>query len=149
MKKLVIMGIALFFAAASIVIYCCIEVIKPRDLTRTRMTCLRARILNYYEVNHKLPESLSDLPQEENRDNATTDGWGRPIDYATNNNNVTLMSFGKDGRLGEGAGEDADIMREFSVTTGIASRLSFGARGVTSRQTTNELRDESRWKRDK
>ena len=127
MKKLAIVGIVLFLAAASILLCCCTEGIKPRDVTRTRITCLLVRILRYYDVNHKLPESLAELPQEENRDNAITDGWGRPIVYATNNDSVTLISLGKDGRPGGDAGEDVDIMREFSWTTGIDTKLRFSA----------------------
>jgi len=73
-----------------------IGTVSPRELTTTRMGVLQVRIREYWKANGKLPPGLSDLPLLENRDNATTDGWGRPISYTfTEPSTVTLRSSGE------------------------------------------------------
>lgn len=94
-----------------------VDVIPPTALTRTRTKVIGMRIREYWRINHRLPESLADLPKvEENRDGSTDDGWGRAIRYEKKGAAVTLTSLGKDGRPG-GEGEDADIREAFTVGT--------------------------------
>jgi general secretion pathway protein G len=105
-------------AVLALLIASSVTVIRPADLTRTTMTVLESRIGQYVERNGRLPGSLSELPEDTKRISAITDGWGRPIYYSTNNGKVTLMSYGKDGRLG-GTGEDADIIHDFPETVAV------------------------------
>jgi len=75
-----------------------IETVPPRDLTVTRMGVIEVRIRAYWGCHGRLPGSLQELPLLENRDNATTDGWGQPIQYAvTGSSTVTLTSPGPGG----------------------------------------------------
>jgi hypothetical protein len=72
--------------------------VPPRDLTVTRMGVTEVRLRAYWRAHGRLPASLEELPTLKGRDNSTTDGWGRAIQYEVNEpSTVTLTSPGADG----------------------------------------------------
>jgi hypothetical protein len=74
-----------------------IETISPHDLTVTRMRITEMRIRDYWRIHGRLPQSLDELRPLKKRDNETTDGWGRPIEYVTTPPaKVSLSSEGGD-----------------------------------------------------
>ena len=92
-----------------------IETISPYDLTITRISIIETRIKAYWKVHAQLPSHLSDLPILEGRDNNTTDGWGKNINYKTiGRSTVTLSSFGADGTF-DGTDANQDIIVTFNV----------------------------------
>lgn len=94
------------------------EPIPPVAMTRTRIRLMEHRVREYAAKYHRLPASLTDLPElEENRDSSTSDGWGRPIEYVVKDRTATLLSLGEDGQLG-GTGEASDIQIIFTVGDG-------------------------------
>ena len=92
------------------------DVIPPRSNTYGAMHMMKRRILQYAATHDTLPESLNQLPTIEGYYNSITDGWGRPILWHIEGEQVTLTSFGRDGRPG-GFGEDADMVGVFRVKT--------------------------------
>jgi len=88
-----------------------IETIPPRDRTVTRIGITETRIRAYWSTHGRLPGSLEDLVPLEGRDNATIDGWGRPIQYdVTPPSTVTLTSLGADSFRGvEGPSETVQV----------------------------------------
>ena len=85
----------------------------PQAETTTAIVVDEERIFDYIREHHALPESLSELPQSDGKIDGTKDGWGRPILYKVENNDVfTLTSLGSDGKLG-GSGDAADIIQSF------------------------------------
>ena len=113
MKMSVIIIISIL-AVLTLVLVLFTHRIPPRTLTTTLMNDLERRIREYAEVHDMPPESLSALPHEEGRLNRFTDGWGRPVQYAVDNENITLLSLGEDGQRG-GSGDAADIRITFEV----------------------------------
>lgn len=90
-----------------------IETIPPRDLTVTRMGITEMRIRTYWSVHGHLPERLDQLALLKDRDNTTTDGWGRPIEYVvTAPSTVTLISHATD-EVGGGTGLNQIIQVAF------------------------------------
>lgn len=91
----------------------------PRDaMTHTRMTVTRVRIGMYAEQADGLPQSLDSLPIREGYDNEITDGWGRPLIYSVEGDDLfTLKSLGEDGAPG-GTGENADVQQTFQLVDG-------------------------------
>ena len=68
--------------------------IPPRDQTVMRMHLIELRIRTYWDEHGTVPAKLEDLPPLQKRDNAITDGWGKPIQYAvTQPAEVTLTSL--------------------------------------------------------
>lgn len=91
------------------------ETIPPRDLTVMRIGVTEIRIRSYWKAIGHLPESLSELPILEGRDNSTIDGWGRQIKYdVTGTTTVTLSSLGADGTAG-GTDLNEDIKVAFDA----------------------------------
>jgi len=85
-------------------------------MTRTTIMLTEERIRQYVARHHRLPPTLTDLPElAEDRDSSTLDGWGRPIGYAIEGEVVTLVSLGRDGLPG-GDGEDCDVQTTFTVS---------------------------------
>lgn len=113
--KVVIIVLVVIVAILIISSWLLIDKIPPDAGTRSTMWLTEHRIREYVVVHHRLPTSLSDLPPlEKNRDGDLADGWGRPIQYTKEGQTVTLLSLGKDGRLG-GAGQDAEIQVSFTI----------------------------------
>ena len=94
-----------------------LNAIPPSEVTASAMTEVRFRINMYLEKEHKLPASLSELPQRSGFDNRTTDGWGHLLVYAVNGDVVTLTSHGRDDKPG-GSGENSDEVRHYQVVVG-------------------------------
>ena len=92
------------------------EVIPPRSSSYGAMHMMKRHILRYAAAHGTLPESLDQLPTIDEYDNRVTDGWGQPILWRVEGEQVTLSSFGRDGRPG-GAGDDADMVGVFRVKT--------------------------------
>lgn len=91
-----------------------VDWIPPQALTHTHMHTMKRRILRYASAHEALPISLDQLPRIEGKSNDVTDGWGRPILWRSKGDEVTLVSYGRDGVLG-GTGEDEDMMGVFST----------------------------------
>jgi hypothetical protein len=80
------------------------------------MHVMKRRILRYAAVHDALPTSLDQLPRIEGFANEVTDGWGRPILWRVEGDEVTLVSYGRDGVPG-GTGEDTDMVGVFRAKT--------------------------------
>ncbi len=92
------------------------ERISPRDLTVTRMDVTETRLRRYWAANRRLPADLADLPNLKGRDNATSDGWGRPIKYqVAGPTTVTLSSAGADATA-DSTGSSEAIVVAFDVS---------------------------------
>lgn len=78
------------------------------------MQTMKRRILRYVSARQALPTSLDQLPRIEGLSNDVTDGWGRPIFWRTEGDEVSLISYGRDGAPG-GVGEDEDMIGRFST----------------------------------
>lgn len=90
------------------------EKVPPKASSFGRMKGFMLRIFDYVELHNELPKGLHDLPPRAGYDNSFMDGWGNEILYITDaNENVTLLSYGKDGTEG-GSGEAADIRIKFN-----------------------------------
>lgn len=92
-----------------------IGMIPPHDLTITRMRLIEIRIRSYWETHDQLPTHLSDLPILQGRDNATINGWGKPIQYNVIGTTVTLSSFWTNSVV-SGEGLNQDIIVTFDVS---------------------------------
>jgi hypothetical protein len=112
-----------FLLAASIAglaFYACGEMatrIPRKNQTTSAMTETMVRMRIYLQHSQTLPDSLDVLPVRKGYLNCTTDGWGRPLIYVTEDKGFTLTSLGKDGVPG-GSGEDADVVRKYSLVNG-------------------------------
>jgi hypothetical protein len=79
------------------------------------MFVTKRRIIRYAHQFNLLPANLSVLPPMPNYDTATTDAWGRPLDYSFDASGVvTLRSLGADKRAG-GDGDDRDMTGIFAA----------------------------------
>jgi hypothetical protein len=88
-------------------------VIPPDAMTHTAIVESFVRMQMYLKDHHQFPASLDELPKRNGYANRTTDGWQRPLIYKVEQDNfVTLLSFGKDGKEG-GTGDNADIQRTY------------------------------------
>src|SRR5437867_4191481 len=77
-----------------------IDRVPPRSLTAGRMFVTKRRIIQYARQHDHLPTNLSELPPMPGYDTATTDAWGRPIDFSFDASGVgTLRSLGADKRI--------------------------------------------------
>ena len=90
-----------------------VDWIPKRELTKTRILVTERRIRLFVEKNGKLPASLADLPSLPERDNKTTDAWGKELDYKVEGNKVTLSSPGNPGAISE---REGGITNSFEVT---------------------------------
>ena len=92
------------------VIFSLTGVVSKQDLTRTRIKSLGYEISQYIQkggsVNNNI---LKELPKYPRKDNSVADGWGRPFILEINNENIFLISYGRDGLKG-GADKDKDFM---------------------------------------
>ncbi len=113
---LLLLGYGIFYLTAFTLWTLSIEGLHtPRSETATSMGEAEYRFHLYAIQNHKLPESLNELPKRETHSNSITDFWKRELDYIvdTNKKTFTLISYGADGVKG-GQGENQDIFRTFS-----------------------------------
>jgi hypothetical protein len=94
-----------------------VDIIPPRSTTAGNMHMTKRRILRFAATHGSLPTSLEQLPCIEGYVNETTDGWGRPILWRIDGDDVILTSYGRDGVPG-GTGEDADMVGAFRTKTG-------------------------------
>jgi hypothetical protein len=93
-----------------------VNTVPPQAETYGNMHMMKRRILRYATTHDSLPTSLDQLPEFEGKINSVTDGWGRPIEWRVEGEQVVLTSFGRDGRPG-GSGKDADMIGVFRVKT--------------------------------
>jgi hypothetical protein len=100
-----IVGLTLFVVAAAFYSDF-FHVVTPTDLTRTRALKIFSELDKYFRDTGELPSSLNALTQRDPQ-LATTDGWGRPLQYTVSNGAITVTSFGYDGKLG-GSGWNTD-----------------------------------------
>jgi hypothetical protein len=97
-----------------------VDTVPPRSVTHTNMHMMKRRILRFASAHSALPTSVEQLPRIEGFANEVTDGWGRLIRFRVEGNDVTLTSYGRDGKPG-GDGEDADMVAVFRVKTDIGA----------------------------
>ena len=92
---------------------CCTHVITDEEMTLTAIGETSVRMGMYLRQHHQYPAALTELPERVGYMNRTTDGWKRSLIYSVDTNGViTLMSLGRDGKVG-GTGEDQDVSRRF------------------------------------
>jgi hypothetical protein len=78
-------------------------------LTETRLIITYNRIESYWNEHGRVPSRADELPQQNGRDCALADGWGRRFDWeSAGKATVRVSSFGRDGKPG-GSGDDADM----------------------------------------
>jgi len=107
MNKGILLVLAGVIIVSAILLFSCVDVVSPHDLTKTRILLTEQRIRLFWEKNAKLPPDLNNLPLLPDRDNETKDGWGRQLEYKTEGSKVTLWGTGK---------PDAVSARERGVT---------------------------------
>ena len=90
-----------------------VDTIPPTALTKSHMTVLNRRFIEFTREHRRLPESLEAVPIPSGYANPNRDGWKEPILFSYDTNGVvTLRSFGSDKRPG-GEGHAADIECSF------------------------------------
>jgi hypothetical protein len=101
---------------AMIVIFCFLfySPIPPRSITYGIMSTLRNRIIEYTQNNGKYPSSLKELPKIRGYPNTIKDAWGEEIIYKRKGDIITLMSYGKDKKIG-GENECHDMIGSFKL----------------------------------
>ena len=109
--------IVLFIAfGIPLISLCLVGTIPDRTLTRSSMQSLRVHIVNYYNTNKQLPDTLDELDLDSvDLGHIRSDAWGRPIKYSYKDGLVVLSSQGEDGEPG-GDGDDEDILLKFDPT---------------------------------
>lgn len=76
--------------------------IPPRTLTTMAMRSTEQRIRVYAAQHHRLPASLTGLPELPHKYNSLRDAWGRQLIYAPQpDGSVILSSLGKSGKPGD------------------------------------------------
>jgi hypothetical protein len=90
--------------------------LPPENHTASYMQPLQTRILRYAKNNNRLPASLQELPLLIGYTNRTTDVWNNEIRLIVKGTNITLMSYGKDQKVG-GCGDDRDVVGTFEART--------------------------------
>jgi Type II secretion system (T2SS), protein G len=93
-----------------------VDTVPARSMTHVNMHMMKRRILRYAAANGSLPPSSDQLPRVEGYANEVVDGWGRPILWQVESDEVTLTSYGRDGVPG-GTGEHADMVGVFRTKT--------------------------------
>jgi hypothetical protein len=93
-----------------------VDTVPPQSLHHVHMHMMKRCILRYASAHDALPTSVDQLPRIEGFTNEVTDGWGRAIFWRVEGNEVTLISYGRDGAPG-GSGEDADMIGVFNTKT--------------------------------
>jgi hypothetical protein len=89
--------------------------VTQQEMTTTAMVVDEERIFDYIREHRNLPQSLSELPQSDGKIDGATDGWGRPIIYKIEKNDVvTLVSLGPDGKS-NGSVDAANIIQSFQT----------------------------------
>ncbi len=99
---------------AGFVLFMCLslDIAPPDAVTYTNMHMAKRRILRYATDHNQLPTSFDQLPHIEGFSNSVNDGWGRQIIMRVKDDEITLTSYGRDGKEG-GTGEDTDIIGIF------------------------------------
>lgn len=88
-------------------------VIPPDAATHSAIIESFVRMQMYISEHRKFPASLDELPKRDGYANCITDGWERPLIYKVEQDNlITLLSYGKDGKPG-GTGRNADIQTTY------------------------------------
>ena len=105
--------IALFFKSSN-------TIVPLSSITEGTLFVLTTRIRRYVKLNDEVPSNLSNLPilKDAINDyivaNDNIDAWDNDFIYEVNDKEVTLISLGRDGKVG-GEGEDADIIEKFNA----------------------------------
>ena len=90
-----------------------VDVVPPRSQTDCAMHMSRRRILRYAAKHNALPAKISETEEIAGYDKSIKDAWGHDLIYTiATNGDVTVMSLGKDNRLG-GSNDDADMVGVF------------------------------------
>lgn len=114
-KNLMWTGVLAGVFVVAFLLFSAITIIPPKDLTRTRLRVLAARIRQNVAQGQDVNSlDIKTLPEAPGKDNAITDGWGHPIVMRIDGSTITLTSYGKDGKPG-GTGQNADIAHRFSI----------------------------------
>ena len=88
-------------------------VIRPDEMTVTRVVGFGTQIKEFSQKNGRLPKGFEDLPELRDRDNAVVDGWGRSLVWQSDGKTVRIISYGRDGMPG-GSGLDKDCEARYS-----------------------------------
>lgn len=97
-----------------VLLYNAVTIVPKKAATEATLTVLSRRIRLYVKLNYRIPPNLSNLPVLRGFSNGTEDAWGNDIIYLVHGTEVTLLSFGRDGKHG-GQGDDADIIKTFDA----------------------------------
>jgi hypothetical protein len=87
---------------------------SPQTITWRIMNKIRDSVERYRQEKGKLPDDLSDVDVVKDKEvpvngkKQPIDIWGDPIHYQVDGMNLTLVSYGRDGKQG-GEGYDADL----------------------------------------
>jgi hypothetical protein len=108
------LGIVSSFLTLNWYLVAATDVIPPRDRTQAVMALLEQRVRLAVGQNLEIPLDLNDLPAVAGRLSDAEDAWGRPIFLERIGAEVTLISYGNDGRPG-GAGLNADVAHRFTL----------------------------------
>lgn len=90
----------IFLAVLAILLY---ERVPPFDVTKTNLSVIRRRIINYVELHGEFPEALKDLEPLSGFSNDLFDGWGNQFHARRNGSEIIVWSDGADFDTREGA----------------------------------------------
>jgi len=107
-------GIVGSFLALNWYLVAATDVIRPSERTQAAMAVLEQRVRLAADQKLEIPDDLNDLPSIAGRASDANDAWGRPILLERTGDEVTLVSYGKDGRPG-GAGLNGDLVHRFAL----------------------------------
>jgi hypothetical protein len=97
---------------------------SPNTITRTYLAVIKDRIKEFNQKNNSIPETLNEIKRNNDPYNFGKDGWGNEIIYKANNNNqITLISLGKDSKIG-GDNENADLIETFMIENAILEKIN-------------------------
>tara|TARA_R110002072_G_scaffold260998_1_gene419590 strand:- start:1988 stop:2464 length:477 start_codon:yes stop_codon:yes gene_type:complete len=111
-KKVLLGGILVLLMAFGL--SSLLHVIPPRSSTHTSIHMCRRRIVRFVKKHNHLPKNLRELEEIAGFSNSIQDGWGEPVVFKVEGDEIHLLSFGSDKQEG-GTGEARDMIGVFSI----------------------------------
>jgi hypothetical protein len=130
--KRAVLGIVAAAGAVVAAGFLLVDKIPPQAITHMNMHMMKRRILRYAAAHDAVPQTVEELPHIEGFADDVADGWGRPIFWRIDGDEVSLISYGRDNKPG-GSGEDAascmpNLMRsKFARVTVATGRGGLGS----------------------